>query len=103
VYYNYTGNVDCFKLDDDPHGLDGWNWQACTEMVMPMSSNQENSMFPGYGFNYSSYKEECWNTFRVNPRPKWVTTEFGGHVRHLLINSRFFQCCVLNLYYVSVM
>lgn len=28
MYYNYTGNVDCFELDDDPHGLDGWNWQV---------------------------------------------------------------------------
>ncbi|CAN8251492.1 unnamed protein product [Cochlearia groenlandica] len=79
VYYNYTGSVDCFKLDDDPHGLDGWNWQACTEMVMPMSSSKENSMFPTYDFNYTSYKEECWKTFRVNPRPRWVTTELGGH------------------------
>uniref|UniRef100_A0A1J3EWV7 Lysosomal Pro-X carboxypeptidase n=1 Tax=Noccaea caerulescens TaxID=107243 RepID=A0A1J3EWV7_NOCCA len=79
VYYNYTGKVDCFELDDDPHGLDGWNWQACTEMVMPMSSSQENSMFPADDFNYSSYKKDCWNTFRVNPRPRWVTTELGGH------------------------
>ncbi|CAN6821438.1 unnamed protein product, partial [Brassica oleracea] len=79
VYYNYTGKVGCFELDDDPHGLDGWNWQACTEMVMPMSSSQENSMFTAYDFNYSSYKEDCWNTFGVNPRPRWVTTELGGH------------------------
>lgn len=28
VYYNYTGDVECFKLDDDPHGMDGWNWQV---------------------------------------------------------------------------
>ncbi|CAK9187664.1 unnamed protein product [Ilex paraguariensis] len=27
VYYNYTGAVDCFDLDDDPHGTDGWIWQ----------------------------------------------------------------------------
>ncbi|KAH0850773.1 LOW QUALITY PROTEIN: hypothetical protein HID58_095256, partial [Brassica napus] len=74
----YAG-VGCFELDDDPHGLDGWNWQACTEMVMPMSSSQENSMFTAYDFNYSSYKEDCWNTFGVNPRPRWVTTELGGH------------------------
>ncbi|XP_010518734.1 PREDICTED: lysosomal Pro-X carboxypeptidase [Tarenaya hassleriana] len=79
VYYNYTGNVGCFKLDDDPHGLDGWDFQACTEMVMPMSSSKENSMFPTYDFNYSSYKEECWDMFRVIPRPRWITTEFGGH------------------------
>ncbi|KAK9285899.1 hypothetical protein L1049_025100 [Liquidambar formosana] len=79
VYYNYTGAVDCFQLDDDPHGLDGWNWQACTEMVMPMSSSQDLSMFPTYDYNYSSFKEECWNDFSVKPRPRWITTEFGGH------------------------
>lgn len=79
VYYNYTGNVDCFQLDDDPHGLDGWNWQACSEMVMPMSSSQETSMFPAFEFNYSSYQEGCWESFQVIPRPRWITTEFGGH------------------------
>lgn len=79
VYYNYTGAVDCFELDDDPHGMDGWNYQACTEMVMPMSSSQDMSMFPSYDFNYSSYKEECWKDYSVEPRPRWITTEFGGH------------------------
>ena len=28
VFYNYTGKVDCFQLDDDPHGMNGWNWQV---------------------------------------------------------------------------
>ncbi|KAK0603087.1 hypothetical protein LWI29_001260 [Acer saccharum] len=79
VYYNYTGKVDCFELDDDPHGLDGWNWQACTEMVMPMSSDRDASMFPTYDYNYSSFKEECWRDFQVIPRPRWITTQFGGH------------------------
>ncbi|CAN1777414.1 Lysosomal Pro-X carboxypeptidase [Linum perenne] len=79
IYYNYTGTVSCFELDDDPHGLDGWNWQACTEMVMPMSSDKETSMFPPYDFSYSDFRDDCWRRFRVLPRPKWVTTEFGGH------------------------
>ncbi|KAM7251034.1 hypothetical protein ACFE04_022917 [Oxalis oulophora] len=79
IYYNYTGEVDCFELDDDPHGMDGWNWQACTEMVMPMSSNRNTSMFPPYDFNYSSYQEECWKDYQVVPRPRWITTELGGH------------------------
>uniref|UniRef100_A0A5B7BS65 Putative lysosomal Pro-X carboxypeptidase n=1 Tax=Davidia involucrata TaxID=16924 RepID=A0A5B7BS65_DAVIN len=79
VFYNYTGAADCFQLDDDPHGMDGWNWQACTEMVMPMSCNQDTSMYPAYDYNYSSFQEECWKDFRVKPRPTWITTEFGGH------------------------
>lgn len=78
VFYNYTGDVECFQLDDDPHGMDGWNWQACTEMVMPTSSSCE-SMFPRYDFNLSAYEEQCWNDFGVKPRPRWITTEFGGH------------------------
>lgn len=28
VYYNYTGTVGCFDLDDDPHGMGGWDWQV---------------------------------------------------------------------------
>jgi lysosomal Pro-X carboxypeptidase len=30
LYYNYTGNQTCFKIedDDDPHGLSGWQWQV---------------------------------------------------------------------------
>ncbi|KAF5454284.1 hypothetical protein F2P56_023961 [Juglans regia] len=79
VYYNYTGGVDCFQLDDDPHGMDGWNWQACTEMVMPMSSSRDASMYPTYDYNHSSFQEECWKEFKVKPRPRWITTEFGGH------------------------
>ncbi|KAI4327302.1 hypothetical protein L6164_019779 [Bauhinia variegata] len=79
VYYNYTGQVSCFALDDDPHGMNGWNWQACTEMVMPMSSSQESSMFPAYSYNYSSFLEDCIKNFGVKPRPRWITTQFGGH------------------------
>ncbi|XP_073107657.1 uncharacterized protein [Elaeis guineensis] len=79
VYYNYTGTVDCFDLEDDPHGMSGWDWQACTEMVMPMSSSQENSMFPAYNFSYAAYQDGCVQNYGVKPRPRWVTTEFGGH------------------------
>ncbi|XP_057951809.1 uncharacterized protein LOC131146308 [Malania oleifera] len=79
IYYNYTGSKNCFKLDDDPHGMDGWNWQACTEMVMPISSSRDKSMFPAYDYNYSAFQEECWANFNVETRPTWITTEFGGH------------------------
>nr|GEX07526.1 lysosomal Pro-X carboxypeptidase [Tanacetum cinerariifolium] len=78
VYYNYTGTVDCFDLDDDPHGMSGWDYQACTEMVMPMSSNRNSSMFPEWDYNSTSYAEDCWDEFRVIPRPAWITTQFGG-------------------------
>eukprot|EP00252_Welwitschia_mirabilis_P023507 TRINITY_DN665_c0_g1_i1.p1 TRINITY_DN665_c0_g1~~TRINITY_DN665_c0_g1_i1.p1 ORF type:complete len:505 (+),score=77.57 TRINITY_DN665_c0_g1_i1:286-1800(+) len=79
IYYNYSGDAECFDIDDDPHGESGWNWQACTEMVMPMSSNPENSMFPPYQFDLGSYEQNCMKQYGVQPRPNWITTEFGGH------------------------
>ncbi|XP_073041156.1 uncharacterized protein [Primulina eburnea] len=79
VYYNYTGSVECFDLDDDPHGMDGWNWQACTEMIMPVSSSVNSSMFPAYDYDYSSDEKFCLENYHVKPRPTWITTEFGGH------------------------
>nr|DAD41593.1 TPA_asm: hypothetical protein HUJ06_015916 [Nelumbo nucifera] len=81
VYYNYTGVVDCFDLGESNQdlGADGWDWQACTEMVMPMSSSQSTSMFTAYDFNYSSYQDECFKHFGIKPRSRWITTEFGGH------------------------
>ncbi|VAI80902.1 unnamed protein product [Triticum turgidum subsp. durum] len=53
LYYNYTGDQKCFQVEggDDHHGLSGWGWQACTEMVMPMTVSNE-SMFPPSGFSY---------------------------------------------------
>ncbi|VAH80233.1 unnamed protein product [Triticum turgidum subsp. durum] len=79
IYYNYTGTVDCFDLDDDPHGMGGWDWQACTEMVMPMSSSEGLSMFPPDEFDYELYADDCVKNFGVRPRPRWISTEFGGH------------------------
>ncbi|KAL8528904.1 hypothetical protein ACS0TY_006393 [Phlomoides rotata] len=78
VYYNYTGTVECFDLDDDPHGMNGWDWQACTEMLMPLSFSNI-SMFPAYDYNYTAEEERCLESFHVKPRPTWITTEFGGH------------------------
>jgi len=87
VYYNYTGEEKCFDVNDDPHGENGWNWQACTEMVMPMSSNPESSIFPQFTFDIESYTQNCLNMFGVEPRPHWITTEFGGQdIKRVLKN-----------------
>ncbi|KAJ6857383.1 hypothetical protein NC651_038934 [Populus alba x Populus x berolinensis] len=79
LYYNYSRAEKCFKLEHEPdaHGLHGWDWQACTEMVMPMTCSEE-SMFPTSSFSYEEFSEDCMRTFGVKPRPHWITTEFGG-------------------------
>uniref|UniRef100_A0A0E0E4E1 Lysosomal Pro-X carboxypeptidase n=1 Tax=Oryza meridionalis TaxID=40149 RepID=A0A0E0E4E1_9ORYZ len=81
LYYNYTGDQTCFQLEDgeDPHGLSGWGWQACTEMVMPMTISNE-SMFPPFTFTYEGKSDDCFQSYGVRPRPHWITTEYGGNV-----------------------
>uniref|UniRef100_A0ACD6AF51 Uncharacterized protein n=1 Tax=Avena sativa TaxID=4498 RepID=A0ACD6AF51_AVESA len=79
LYYNYSGDQKCFKVEggDDPHGLNGWGWQACTEMIMPMNVSSE-SMFPPSGFSYEERSEGCFDSYGVRPRDHWITTEYGG-------------------------
>ncbi|KQK16822.1 lysosomal Pro-X carboxypeptidase [Brachypodium distachyon] len=80
LYYNYTGDQKCFDVEggDDPHGLSGWGWQACTEMVMPMTVSNK-SMFPPSSFSYEEKSEGCLASYGVRPRMHWITTEYGGH------------------------
>lgn len=58
-------------------------------MVMPMSVSKDKSMFPPYDFNLSSYLEGCFESNGVWPRPRWITTEFGGLVSWNLIPYLF--------------
>ena len=55
-------------------------WQACTEMVMPMSSNPNNSMFAPYDWDLKGFIDSCYKTYGVRSRPSWITTEYGGKV-----------------------
>ncbi|PIN03291.1 Lysosomal Pro-Xaa carboxypeptidase [Handroanthus impetiginosus] len=86
LYYNYSKAEKCFKLENetDDHGLNGWNWQACTEMVMPMIVSNE-SMFPPSSFSYKGYADDCFKMYRVRPRQHWITTEFGGNNIELVL------------------
>ncbi|KAK4281699.1 hypothetical protein QN277_013160 [Acacia crassicarpa] len=80
IFYNYSGTVTCFDLEDnsDPHGLAGWQWQACTEMIMPQGASGEDGIFPVNEWNYEDRVAYCSATYGVEPRPHWITTEFGG-------------------------
>ncbi|KAG9456275.1 hypothetical protein H6P81_000783 [Aristolochia fimbriata] len=80
LYYNFSRTEKCFDIEDGTsgHGLEGWDWQACTEMVMPMSCSNE-SMFPPSTFDYKYFAQICMRRYGVKPRPHWITTEFGGN------------------------
>lgn len=113
VYYNYTGKVSCFHVSDDsdPHGLAEWQWQvrvmiffnctdyrddisvipfrwydfqACTEMIMPMSGSSARSIFPPHNYSSTARAQSCYISNGVQIRPNWITTEFGGHVSFII-------------------
>ena len=39
--------------------MSGWNILACSDMVMPMSTDGVQDMYPPDEFNYTAYNEYC--------------------------------------------
>ncbi|XP_065867759.1 uncharacterized protein [Euphorbia lathyris] len=64
-----------------PIPFDGWAWQTCSEMVMPMSPGDDpDSMFqPSQPFDFQEFSDSCFASYGVTPRPHWITTRYGGH------------------------
>ncbi|KAK6942267.1 Peptidase S28 [Dillenia turbinata] len=58
LYYNYTGSEKSFHIENgtEDHGSDCRGWQACTEMVMPMTCSNK-SMFTPSPFDYKGVSE----------------------------------------------
>lgn len=77
----YMGNHSCYDMDfynrpTETH--EGWNWQTCSEMVMPIGHDSKDSMFPPAPFNLNKFINECKSLYGVIPQPHWVTTYYGG-------------------------
>eukprot|EP00026_Physarum_polycephalum_P008424 Phypoly_transcript_08509.p1 GENE.Phypoly_transcript_08509~~Phypoly_transcript_08509.p1 ORF type:complete len:498 (+),score=83.60 Phypoly_transcript_08509:63-1496(+) len=81
VYYNFTGEVQCFNTSvfmTSAASDVAWDYQACTEMVFPISANGINDMFPPAPFDLDQLTQYCQKTWGVTPRPDWIPTYFGG-------------------------
>lgn len=81
----YTGTSQkCLNISsayDQSMGDLGWNFQACTEMVMPMCQNGTASdMFIPKAWNFTEYSDECFKKFKVRPRSagQEAITNYGG-------------------------
>lgn len=61
-------------------GINGWEFQSCTEMVMPMcSKSSEKNMFPPKDWNFKQFSDDCFKKFNVRPSPNMATTTYGGN------------------------
>ncbi|XP_045802764.1 lysosomal Pro-X carboxypeptidase-like [Trifolium pratense] len=88
----FHGNSTCTVNSDkytvtDQDAYFGWRWQTCSEMVMPIGSDN-SSMFEPQPFNFTSFAAQCKRDFGVLPRRHWITTYYGGqHIE--LVLKRF--------------
>lgn len=81
VYYNYSGQAKCMNISETTTsslGLQGWSYQACTEMVMPFCSNGIDDMFEPHSWNLKQFSDDCFKQWHVRPRPSWIPTMYGG-------------------------
>ncbi|XP_023220750.1 lysosomal Pro-X carboxypeptidase-like [Centruroides sculpturatus] len=81
VFQNFTGNVQCFNLSNSGGtslGENGWDFQSCTEMVMPMCSNGVDDMFEPSSWNLSAVTLGCKTKWGVTPEPFRSQIFYGG-------------------------
>ncbi|XP_077578716.1 lysosomal Pro-X carboxypeptidase [Stigmatopora nigra] len=81
LYYNYTGSSSCLNTSETATGnlgMMGWDYQACTEMVMPMCTDGVRDMFEPAEWNFQAFSDECHAMFGVRPRADWAGVVFGG-------------------------
>lgn len=81
VYYNTSGTLKCNNLNAPASaglGDQSWDYQACTELVLPSTATGVKDFFPPSPFVESQYSAGCRQQFEVTPRYRWIPTQYGG-------------------------
>ena len=82
VYYNWTGLVEkCFPIDSSGPStlgdMGGWNYQSCTEQVLPIGQDGRSDFFWPAPWNLTTVIEGCEKSYGILPRPQWIPTTMG--------------------------
>ncbi|XP_059429036.1 uncharacterized protein LOC132162834 [Corylus avellana] len=88
VVASYRQNRSCYDMNEftaPSETTDGWGWQSCSDMVMPIGHDTNGSMFPPSPFNLTDFNNYCKKLYGVEPRPHWVTTYYGGQDIKLIL------------------
>ncbi|KAK6640761.1 hypothetical protein RUM44_012458 [Polyplax serrata] len=80
VYFNYTGDQKCLNYYSisPTLGADMWDYQACSEMVMPMCQNGNTDMFEPTPWSLADFSESCMKQWKVKPHPYLAEKMYGG-------------------------
>lgn len=73
--------LDIVSAYDPSMGASGWDYQSCTEMVMPMCSKSDGAknMFPPKEWNFGEFSNTCFKQWKVRPNQQMATTNYGGN------------------------
>ncbi|XP_044272767.1 lysosomal Pro-X carboxypeptidase-like [Tribolium madens] len=80
IYTNFSETTTCNKINQAAEALgeEGWGFQACTEMIMPMCSI-DGDMFENNPWDYGKYASQCLEKWGVNQtHPELPVLEYGG-------------------------
>jgi len=78
VYFNHTGESKCLDYKNtDEIGADMWDYQACTEMVMPFCFDGVKDMFEASAWNYTQFARDCHKKWNTMPRPDMADLMYG--------------------------
>lgn len=94
IYTNYTKQTPCLdikKMVFDPMDV-LWDFQSCTEMVMPICSDGVNDMFDPQTFNLTSYVEDCKTRWGVSTQVNKIQTLYGTKNMNSATNIIFSSC-----------
>ncbi|RZF36988.1 hypothetical protein LSTR_LSTR004676 [Laodelphax striatellus] len=82
TWFNHTGSAKCFNLSSEfgtsDLGLDAWNYQSCTEMVMPICMDGKQDFFEPSPWNLGEYVNDCKKNLKMSTRPYMIAKLFGG-------------------------
>jgi lysosomal Pro-X carboxypeptidase len=96
TFLNYTGKLACFEIGNGAapdHFI--WEFQACTQMIFPLSKNGISDMFNPYPWNEEEYKTHCDIIWKGPFNPKWPFNYYGG--RDFKADSKGFS----NIFFIN--
>lgn len=81
VYANYSGQSKCIDITQQATGNlgdQGWDFQACTEMTMPLCQDGVRDMWLPYEWDFDAFAKGCQQQWGVTTRKHWAISQFGG-------------------------
>ena len=96
--FNSTGKQECLDIGNDDSKVqtpNGWEFLACSEMIMPMETNGVTDMFNPQKWDLEQFSKECKNRWNADIRPDFAFNYYGG--RNLMKDFNSYS----NLYFIN--